>query len=136
MGLLMRPQRSLSRRSRIDRHRLLRGFHSSGQPNREGRAAAGLALDHDVAAHHLTEAFADGEPKPGSIVFARRRRIGLRKFLKQLVHLLRRHADARISDGDRNPIVAVFLSLPRIDRDGAALRKFIGVAHEVKHRLP
>ena len=77
MGLLMRPQRSLSRRSRIDRHRLLRGFHSSGQPIREGRAAAGLALDHDVAAHHLTEAFADREAQAGAAVFAGSGGIGL-----------------------------------------------------------
>ena len=33
---------------------------------------AGLALDRDVAAHHLAEASADREPEAGAAVFARR----------------------------------------------------------------
>jgi hypothetical protein len=37
--------------------------HNPRQPDREGRAAAGLALDRDVTAHHLTEAPTDGEAK-------------------------------------------------------------------------
>ena len=49
----------------------MRTFHNPRQPDREGRPAAGLALDRDVAAHHLTEAFADREAKAGAAVFAR-----------------------------------------------------------------
>ena len=49
--------------------------------------------------------------------------LALGEFLKQLAHLLRRHADAGIRNGDGNPIAAVFLHMPRIDRDGATLRE-------------
>src|SRR6516165_6441910 len=116
-------RRYLSRVSQIGSD-FFRSIHNPRQPDRKRRAAAGLALDHDVAAHHLTEAPADGEPKPGAAVFARRRGVGLRELLKQLGYLLRRHSNSRVGDRDGNPIAAIFLSLARIDRDGAALRKF------------
>ena len=38
--------------------------------DRERRAATRLALDRNVAAHHLAEAFADREAKAGATVFA------------------------------------------------------------------
>src|SRR6516225_5046642 len=85
------PAWMLAAVSRIDNPR---------QPDREGRAAAGLALDRDVAAHHLTEAPADREPKPGAAVFARRRCVGLRELLKQLPYLFRRHSNSRVGDRD------------------------------------
>jgi hypothetical protein len=46
------------RLSRIDRwggHPFLGTFHNPWQPDRKGRAAAGLARHRDVAAHHLTK---------------------------------------------------------------------------------
>jgi hypothetical protein len=49
----------------------LGGFNNPRQADREGRAVAGLALDRDIAAHHLTKASADGEPKSSAAVFAR-----------------------------------------------------------------
>src|SRR5271166_640594 len=39
------------------------GFHNSRQTDRKGGPATRLALDRDVAAHHLTEAFTDREAK-------------------------------------------------------------------------
>jgi hypothetical protein len=39
-------------------------IHNSRQPDREGRAAARLALDRHITAHHLAEAFTDREPRP------------------------------------------------------------------------
>ena len=33
----------------------LGSFHNSRQPYGEGRAAAGLTLDRDIASHHLTK---------------------------------------------------------------------------------
>ena len=85
-----------------------RFLDNSRQPDHEGRALTRLALDRDVAAHHLTEAFADREPKPGAAVFARRRCVGLRELLKQLVHLLRRHADSGVGHRQRDPGVSFF----------------------------
>jgi hypothetical protein len=48
-------------------------FHNSWQPDREGRSATNLALDGDIAPHHLTEASAYNEAKAGPSVFASRR---------------------------------------------------------------
>src|ERR1700737_4417512 len=87
------------------------GFHNSWQPDREGRTAARLALNRDVAAHHLTETSADGEPKPRAAVFAGRGRGSLGKLLEQLAHLLRCHANAGIRNGQRDPIAVILLSL-------------------------
>ena len=101
---LMRFQRCFSRMSR----RSHRSVHNSRQPDREGRSATRLALDCDVAAHHLAEALADRESKAGATVFARRRCVGLRKLLKQLTYLLRRHSNARVGDRDGNPVAAIF----------------------------
>ena len=36
----------------------------------------------------------------------------------------------------RDPVTAVFLCLARINGNGAALRKLVGVAHEIEQRLP
>jgi hypothetical protein len=47
-------------------------LHNSKKADREGRAAAHLALDRNVASHHLTEAAADSETKARATVFARR----------------------------------------------------------------
>jgi len=109
---------------RISSNHFLRNVHNSRQPDREGRSTTRLARDGNVAPHHLAKALADSQAKARAAVFPRRRCVGLRELLEQLVYLLRRHADARIGDRDGNPVAAVFLSLPRIDRDGAALRKY------------
>ena len=53
---------------RIGSHRFLGNLHDSRQTDREGRAAAGLALDGYVAAHHLAKPFADGEAKTRAAV--------------------------------------------------------------------
>jgi hypothetical protein len=45
---LMRFQRRLSGMGRIGSHHFLRSLHNSWQPDREGRSAAGFALDRDV----------------------------------------------------------------------------------------
>jgi len=120
----------------INRCSFLGNLRNTRQPDREGRAATDLAFHRDVAAHHLTEAFADREAEAGTAVFPRRRRISLGELLKQLAHLLRRHADAGIGDSDGDPIAAVFPRLARVNGNGAALRKLVGVAHEVEQRLP
>jgi hypothetical protein len=62
----------------------LGGFHNSRQPDCEGRATARLALDRDVAAHHLTKAAADGEAKTSAAILARGGGGSLGKLLEQL----------------------------------------------------
>src|SRR5207247_7323196 len=76
----------------------LGGFHNSRQPDRESRSAAGLALDRDVAPHHLTEALANRETKPSAAILARRRRGRLGKLMEQLAHLFRRHPNPRVGN--------------------------------------
>src|SRR6202048_3219055 len=131
----MMLQRRLSCVGRMANHRFLRSVHNPRQPDREGRAAAGLALDRDVPAHHLTEAPTDGEPKTRATVSARCGRGSLGKLLEQLAHLLWRHADSGIGHGERDPIAVVLLSLVSGDSDSALLGEFISVARQVEQRL-
>src|SRR6516225_9054284 len=104
--------------------------------DREGRAAPRLALDGDVAAHHLTEPPTDGEAEAGATIFARRGRRGLGKLLEQFAHLLRCHADAGISHCERDPVAALLLSLVSSDGDSAFLRELVRVARQVEQGLP
>src|SRR5262245_2735249 len=93
---------------------LLGGFpnlHNPRHSDCKGRTTTGLALDRDVAAHHLTEAPADHETKASTTVFSSGRRIGLGKFLEQLARLLCGHADAGISHSDGNRLAAIFVFL-------------------------
>jgi hypothetical protein len=62
----------LSGRGWTGDHRFLGSCHNSRHPDREDRAAVGLAPDRDVTAHHLTEPAADREAKARAAVFARR----------------------------------------------------------------
>jgi hypothetical protein len=86
--------------------------------DRKGGPATRLALDRDVAAHHLTEAFTDREAKPGAAVFACRSGRRLGELLEQLVHLLWGHANAGVRHCQRDPIAAVLSSLVRVNREG------------------
>jgi hypothetical protein len=117
--------------SRLSAHQLLRSIHNPRQPNGEGRATAGFALDRDVATHHLTEAPADGEAKARAAVFARRGRRSLGKLLEQLAHLLGRHADACVGDRQRDPVAAVLLCLVSGDGDSTFLGELVGVTRQV-----
>jgi hypothetical protein len=77
------------------------------QPDRERRSATGLTLNRDIAAHHLTEAPADGEAKARAAIFARGRCIGLGEFLEELTHLCGSHADGSVSHRERDPVAVV-----------------------------
>jgi hypothetical protein len=109
----------------------LGNFHNSRQPNGEGRATAGLALDGNVTAHHLTEAPADREAKARAAIFACRGGGSLGKLLEQLAHLLRRHADAGVGYRECDPVAAVLLCLVSGDGDRSLLRELIGVTCQV-----
>ena len=110
----------------------LPNLHNPRHSDRKGRTTTGLAFDRDVPAHHLAEPPADDEPKASATVFARRGGGSLRKLLKQLTHLIWRHADASVLHRKRDPAAAIFVSLAGIDGDGAAISELVGVAHEVQ----
>jgi site-specific recombinase XerD len=56
----------------------------------------------------------------------------LRKLLKQLALLLRRHADAAIGNLDDDAVAAVLLPLPRFDGDAAALSAPLGLRPDLE----
>ena len=120
----------------LSKHDFLGTFDNPRQPDCEGRPAAGLACHGDVAAHHLTEAPADGEAKASTAVFARRGGGSLGKLLEQLANLLWCHADAGVGHRDRDPVTAVLLSLVSGDGDSAFLGELIGVARQVEQGPP
>jgi hypothetical protein len=96
---------------------------------------AELALNRDVAPHHLAEAFADREAKAGTAVFAGRRGIGLGKFLEQLADQLSRHADAGVAHGNRDSIAVIEPLRLRSNADGPVFRELVGIAREIEQRL-
>jgi len=57
----------LSSITRIASHHFLWSIHKSWQPDREGQSATRLALDRDVAAHHLTEVRLMATSRPVSL---------------------------------------------------------------------
>src|SRR5262249_8218613 len=117
---------------------LLSGLPNLDNPRHsdcKGRATTGLALDRDIAAHHLTKASADREAEPGAAVLARGGGGRLRKLLEKLAHLLCRHTDARVRYRQGDPLAAILLSLLHIDADGAAVGELVGIAHEVQQCL-
>src|SRR5262249_58459288 len=76
----------------------------NGQMRGKVGAAAGLAANRDVAAHHLTETAADRQPQAGPAVLARRRVVALAERLEQPVHLLGSDADATVADMEGNRV--------------------------------
>src|SRR5258708_2450596 len=69
-------------KGRVGSDRFRGSVHNSRQADRERRAPSRIALNSDVAAHHLTEALADREAKPGAAVFTRRSGGSLGKLLE------------------------------------------------------
>jgi hypothetical protein len=64
---------------------------------------AGLALDADLASHHLHDLLGDRQSEPGAAVFARSRGVRLRKRPEQLRPLLLGEPDARVGHGVTEP---------------------------------
>ena len=83
----------------------------------------GLALDADVAAHHLAEAAADDEAEAGPAVAPRGGGVGLGEGLEEPRLLLGRHADAGVADAEDDLGRARRRSLARdLEGDGARAR--------------
>jgi hypothetical protein len=110
-------------------------LHDPRQPDREGRTAAGLTRDRDVASHHLTKPFADREPEASAAIFTSRRCVSLGEFLEQPAHLLLRHANAGVGDCDSHPVAAALPCLVSSDGDSALLGELVRVARKVEQGL-
>ena len=134
MGIRSAPMKVSAAPLLCDR---MASLHNPRQPDREGRATARLALDRDVAAHHLAEPLADREAKARAAVFARRG-----------------GGTACENSWNSLPICSGVMPIPvsatacvtqsrpfscpwsSVDGDGAVLGELVGVAHQVEQRLP
>src|SRR4029077_6767454 len=96
-GVLLASASSASAEARL--HCLNVCARPSWQTDREYRPLARLTRRGHVAAHHACKLARDGESEAGAAEALRGRGIGLRELVKQLAHLLRRHADAAICHG-------------------------------------
>src|ERR1700730_1189456 len=74
------PSRANSRPEQVQQTACLLGglpnLYNPRHSDCKGGTTTGLALDRNVAAHHLTKPFTDCEAKAGATVFARRGRGG------------------------------------------------------------
>jgi hypothetical protein len=105
-----------------------------GKP--EARTLPRRAFYADAAAHALDQWSADGQPKPGSSVFARHRIVGLHERLEQLRLGLRRYAYTGILDfKTQQHIGCRFLLRRHAGCHRAGVGKFDGVADEVGQDL-
>src|SRR6516225_1176015 len=82
-------------------------FHAGRQSHRKHRTFAWLARHGDVAAHHARELAGDSKAEPRAAEALSGRGISLAELLEQLCLLLRRHADASVSDSELNPAASV-----------------------------
>src|SRR5262245_63956922 len=90
------------------------------QREAERRTGAGDAFGSDVAAHEARQPPRDRQPEPRSTVDPRAAGVGLLEFLENQLELVRRDADARVADRDRDGPVRRLRLYP----DRAALREF------------
>ena len=132
-GVLLASASSASAEARL--HCLNVCARPSWQTDREYRPLARLTRHGHVAAHHACKLARDGESEAGAAEALRGRGIGLRELLKQLAHLLRRHADAAICHGKLDPAASVD-KLSRLQLDLALLGELAGVAQQVEEDLP
>ncbi len=96
------------------------------------------AIDTDLAAQQLHQLLADRQPQAGAAMLAGGRGIGLRERLEQACHVVRRHADAGVTDREMQHDALLRRRLRcNLDRHAAAGRgKFDGVVAQVDQDLP
>ena len=105
------------------------------QLDREDAAFAGLAVDRDVAAHHLTEAARECEAQTGSAELSRRRRICLREGLKEPDDLLGTESDAGVGHAEHDPLAAVHGQSFGQNFDHAVVGEFRCIGNKIEQAL-
>ena len=109
------------------------------EPGREveGAAAADFAFDPDPPSHEVHQPRGDRQSQAGAAETAGGRAVGLLEDLEDHLLLLRRHADARIADGEvQHDLAVAHRFRPDLEHDLAALGELDGVAHQVDDDLP
>src|SRR5262245_31111354 len=130
-----RAHRSFLSLSDLFRLWLWLGCRAARQAHREHRALARLARHRHVAAHHARELARESKAEPSAAEALRGRGIGLAELLEQLCLLLRRHANAGVSDRELDPIASIG-HLARPQPDLAFLGELASIAEEVEQDLP
>ena len=102
----------------------------------EGAAHAREAIDGDLSLHPLDQLLADGEAEACAAVAAGGGAVGLGEGLEKATNLLRRHADAGVSDAEAKPDAGLrrFLDLHG-DDDVAPFRELHRVGDQVGEDL-
>ena len=97
----------------------------------EGRAAARLAGDRELAAHAGDETARDGEPEPGSLVAARGGSVDLLELLEDAVEPVGRDPRTGVGDGEADAIAVA----RHAHADAALVGELHRVAGEVQDHL-
>src|SRR5262249_11158408 len=108
---------------------------TSWQAHRKHRPLAGLARHGHVTAHHARELAREGKAKSRAPETLCSRGIGLAELLEQLGLLLRRHANAGISDRELDPVATVG-DPARPQPDFAFPGELARIAEEIEQDLP
>ena len=111
-------------------------LHLRRKANGEGRTAARLARHRDIPAQHQAEPLRYRQPQTRASVAARRRRIRLPKRLEHLFHLLRAHADSRISHLELQPLSIPHHLTLHSHVDPSLFRKLGRVRQQIEQDLP
>ena len=100
------PARQIGVQAVADLHA---GRHGVGKADmeREGAALIGLALDVDLAVHQLDQLLADGQAKPGAVIFPPGRTVDLGEMIEYARQMVGRYADAGIGDAEIHLMRAV-----------------------------
>ena len=102
----------------------------------EHAALAEAAAHQQVTFHGADQALGNGQAKPRSAIFARRRAVGLGKLGEQAPELFRRHADAGIFDVAATVTSRiVILNSNDAQTHMAVLGEFDGIAQQVDQDL-
>src|SRR5262249_5040986 len=85
---------------------------------------------------HLTKLARDRQAESGAAILPCGRGINLRKFLEQMGHLLRRHANASVNHRDLDKLPPLMQGRRDLQLDVTRLSKLAGIAQEMQNNLP
>ncbi len=104
---------------------------AQGQAHLESGTRAQLAGHIELAAHHVHQPSADGQPQAGTAEAAGGGAIGLLEGGEQPSQLLFRHADAGVAHTEQQALAVQ----PGLERDQPPLRELDGIGQEIHQHL-
>ena len=107
------------------------GRYRQRQVHPESRAAAGCAVDANVAAHQLYEVMRNGRAEAGASVSSRGRGVGLNEAIEKRFLLVERNADPRVDHFEANSACDAHDA----QRNAARRRELEGVVQEIPEHM-